>query len=464
MVENYLIISKQEFVSLYRFGCIPLYLEKAISHTNDIDALNSEILRKLKQLPPFEGDEEYLVVGFSSITKNSEILNIYDIQLIIPLTEAAKASYESKFDSRIKFTDAIFEEAAIKHQAYTDIQDRKKGVEAIFKMLLPQVSPPKKRLADIELAYNTKIEGKRSNEFSGDFFTHILVYDRYEPFPNTDLGYFYDIGEVLAHSQNKPTFKGSGYHTYLESKKSELRNQKLSDILKIINQSDESSAFKKKLTSENTQHDVSALLYLKFKDQLIDKESITETKIKESVEFSLNKLNYNNEVVEALYLLGSFFGFKKFYSDYYEVIDLNIFRPHKFHSVNTMEEGIESDNSTFSEENEESDSDLNHNENFQNEKHSHTIKNDVFNVDINQTSEEERVLNELALFLGDREVKVSGDDRKTIASILAPLTSDKVTVKKIMELVSKFYPNKIEIPKKDTLKVKFDQDLFANAK
>ena len=69
----------------------------------------------------------------------------------------------------------------------------------------------------IKTAYFKRVNGIKSADFTEDFFNHLLAYDRYEFFPNTDLGFFYDVGEIFAHSKGAPSFKGSGLYNYLEN-------------------------------------------------------------------------------------------------------------------------------------------------------------------------------------------------------------------------------------------------------
>jgi hypothetical protein len=164
-----------------------------------------------------------------------------------------------------------------------------------------------------------------------------LAYDRYELFPNSDLGYFYDVGEVFAHSMDKPTFKGSGFYHFLESIKEEHRDTPLSKLIDFIEKSEEISAFKTKCSKGKLKQYLAGVLFLMFKDELADKDSVHETKIKEKVDYILTNKPYKEELRYALFLTGLFFGFSKFYSDLYDEIGLTIFRQQSQKKTGTKE-------------------------------------------------------------------------------------------------------------------------------
>jgi hypothetical protein len=57
---------------------------------------------------------------------------------------------------------------------------------------------------------------------------YLIAYDRYDAFPNSTLGYFYDAGQVFAYSKGLSTFEGSGIHQFLEKLNSKnIENYKI---------------------------------------------------------------------------------------------------------------------------------------------------------------------------------------------------------------------------------------------
>jgi len=106
-MNNLYILTKQEFTSLYRFGQIPIIINKVI----EVDSISKECVEKkifeiFMDLPYFVGDEEYLIIGFENKLINDLWLEIENVTEIIPLTKAAKNSFQMKFDTKLDFKDA----------------------------------------------------------------------------------------------------------------------------------------------------------------------------------------------------------------------------------------------------------------------------------------------------------------------------------------------------------------------
>jgi hypothetical protein len=268
-MEKYIILSKQNFTALYRFGQIPVNGINIIVTEGDKD-LFSQLLEEFKFLASFSSDEEYLVISLEVKEQYTSTICVENIIEIIPLTKAAKHSYELKFNQNIKFSDARFERLIYKVEEYIDIEEKIRGINAISKILL-RTEDSNKTIVSKEIitkVREARINGKKSNDIIEDFFTHLLVYDRYEFFPNTNLGYFYDIGEVFAHSKGAKTFKGSGLYEFLETNKRSLFSEKLLKIINFIENNSEIDSFKNQLTVGSTKRYISALFYLKFKEDL----------------------------------------------------------------------------------------------------------------------------------------------------------------------------------------------------
>lgn len=327
-MNNLYILTKQEFTSLYRFGKIPLTLDKVVKilgkSAREIDDL---IFNLFQSLPFFVGDEEYLIITFGDDLDNNIWLEIENVTEVIPLTRAAKNSIQMKFDTRLKFEDARFEKVIRKVEEHIDLQERKSGAKAFWN--LSKVKNTFKPLVSDEIiteAYYNKIEGRKSNEFISDFLVHLLSYDRYEFFPNSDLGYFYDVGEIFAHSKGKKSFFGSSFHTFLEKHKQIFSELGLLKIAQIISDSNEILSFTKQLTVNDLKIYISSVLFLKFKDDLAERDSIKDSETGKIIGDVRRENVRIDELNLAIYLTGSFFGYQKFYDDLYELVDLKIFK------------------------------------------------------------------------------------------------------------------------------------------
>ncbi len=326
MKDNYLyIISKQEFTSLIRFGSIP-YHDNLLLENNDSNrnVLEEEIISAFKRVAPFVGDEEYLILSIHNFPE--ENLRMVDLSEIIPLTQAAKVGYEQKFDSRINFGLPKYESIIKKVEIEIDFDQKVQGAKAIQSIFKLSDNSFHVYLKEIKNGFLKRLQGSRSDGFQGSFWEHLYVYDRYELFPKTDLGYLYDLGEIFAHSKGKKSFVNSGYYKFLEANKDELREKSLSKLIERFTSEESIDGIRTPLIEEGFKKYVVALLYLLFKNQLSETEQLNDTSIPKTVEWILkNKKEYINELSASLFLLGAFFGYERFYDDLYGSMNIQVF-------------------------------------------------------------------------------------------------------------------------------------------
>lgn len=458
-MSNYSIISKQEFNSLYRFGKLPIRQEDFLLSEKEDELFQNKLYELFLTKPLFEGEEEYLIIKCERKI-NNDCISVQEIEEIIPLTQGSKFSYETKFDSRICFSNARFVDIVKRVETRVDLLERTNGMKALSKMMLPKEFQNKEELYSsyIEKAYVCRINGQKSSEIHEDFLTHLLVYERYDFHPNTDLGLLYDIGEIFANSKGKPHFKGSGFHSFLEKNKPELQNRKLSDLLIFMEQDhDEVKPFKNHLTKESTRQYISGALFLKFKEELFDKDSIFDTNIPQIVKWAISNKEYLPEVIEAINLIGGFFGYKKFYDDYYERIDLKFFKSqfkiqeNFANEVKINEEkkaqptsiiqsnfesslnNLQSDNTAATEEisnfplsdTEKTARTPEEAKDFTNGQFKSKKESNIFISKGTLSTEEQKALEELKNLIGNSEVKIYKENLKQIKEILKPISVSK---------------------------------------
>lgn len=484
------IITKQEFTSLYRFGKIPLISEKIIdTEKRNTTEINNMVYNSFLSLPYFVGDEEYLIIGFENNLMDKIWLGIENVSEVIPLTKAAKISFEMKFDIKLNFKEARFEETVHKVEEHIDIQERHRGAQAFWRLC--KVDTKYTQLLSNELiktAYKKRIDAKKSNEFQDDFFIHLLVYDRYEFFPNSDLGYFYDVGEIFAHSKGVPSFRGSGFHSFLEENKHELSDKSLIELGKIILETDEVAKFTEQLTANGLKQYITSAIFLKFKDDLGERDTIKESITGKIIREIRNDKQFIEELNLAIFLTGSFFGYKKFYDDLYELDGLKIFKPKVKQSQN--EANIKNEQNEAPKELKESATDVqddemvatdttikpNSDENTEEALNSNSVKveNKEAKRSVDSSSNEyteiqKQIFESLLAILeeerGSFEIKT--DRLKDLKKILSPLT-DKDTISKkddVVRIINDKFSKKIKVEVKGnkyTLSRNTENDLFAN--
>jgi hypothetical protein len=340
------IITKQEFTSLYRFGFIPVVQEKILELKGLSEKeIEIDIIKSFLSLPFFVGDEEYLFISFNEFPLNDNRVLIENVLEIIPLTSAARHSYQMKFDKRIVFSHAKFEKIINKVEEQIDIHERLNGAKAFW--TLCKVQEPYKEIIDSEKineVYNYRINGSKSNDFTSDYFVHALVYERYEFFPNSDLGLLYDVGEIFAHSKQKHSFRGSGYYKFLEQNKPNIENQNLLDLIGFISKASEIKKFTEQLTINGLKQYIVAALFFKFKSDLQEKDSIKGSETGKIIGTLRSSNQFIPELNTAIFLTGLFFGYEKFYDDLYALTGLHIFKTQNDPSVSISKKVTVSEN------------------------------------------------------------------------------------------------------------------------
>lgn len=451
-MESLYIISKQEFTSLYRFGQIPLRLNQIIDTINkSIQEINSSVFENFKELASFVGDEEYLIISFLEYNTEKKIISIEQVKEIIPMTKAAKSSLAMKFDNRLDFSEPRFEEVFHKIEEYIDIEERFNGAKAFCK--LSKVNDPFHKLVNDDIIINSYYLrlNDENLQIEKSYYTQLLAYERYEFFPNNDLGYYYDAGEVYAHLKGLPTFVGSNFYNYLQSIKDEYSNKSFIEITDAICNADEVKNFTDKLTLNNIREFIVAAIFQKFKSDLRERESIFGSETGKTIKSIKDNKEYIPELNIATYLTGAFFGYKKFYDDLYAKIDLNIFKKVIVNKVNSQK--------------------LNDPKQIIPIKTEYNTKDEtiIFDSKINNNiadniDNSESILNKLKLILDkskNSQIKVEKEILKELQEVFKPLFKNKKpTTKQIMDYIRNEYVNELEIPKKDTISIKKEPKLF----
>ena len=435
------IISKQEFTSLYRFGQIPLRSDKIIETINKSNQeIDYHVFENFKSLAYFVGDEEYLIISFSEFSSDINLIYIQNVTEIIPMTKASKSSLEMKFDNRLDFSEPRFEEVFHKIEEYIDIEERFNGAKAFCK--LSKVNNPFHKLVDdevIENSYYLKLnEGNLPNEKT--YYTQLLVYERYEFFPNTDLGYFYDAGEAYAHFKGLPTFVGSNFYNYLQNIKEEYSNKTFIEITDAICNADEIKKFTDSLTSNNIREFVVAAIFQKFKSDLRQRDTIIGSETGKTIKNINDNKQYINELSIAIYLTGAFFGYKKFYDDLYSRIELNIFKK----EIVTSPKSIKKTEPNISE--------------IENSTDNSTIESKINSTEI------DTVLEDLMILINRTstgQIKVEKEILKEVQVIFKSIFKNKKATKnQIIDYVRTTYDKELEIIKNDTISIIKDLKLL----
>ncbi len=203
---------------------------------------------------------------------------------------------------------------------------------------------------------------------------------------------------------------------------------------------------------------LSGVLFLKFKDLISDKDSIYDTILNDIVKFIFTQpeINYHQELVESLYLLGVFYGYKKFYDDYYEDSGLRFIRSETLKKNRTFKyfankELIEQNRIKEMAKTEEQETLP------VSDDHSSGLEEPIDKIEkpIDQSengsvapSPKEVVLEQLLKYLKDQKskgVKIESQVLTDFKEIFKPLAGDKPTRDRIVEIIKSDFKNEINV-------------------
>ena len=345
MMKQFLSIAlRNQFNLFYRFGYTFIPKSQLVEFSGNInDETQDKIIKQFKTVTPFEYDEEYLILHLE-IAPNDESefiqFEIKDIVAVYPLSNQAKTSIESKIDQRIRLEKPIFE--AILPAIETEIENKEveKAISALWTICNIE-SPLEKYITILGLeniinGLEYRKHGTKANRIqNGNYWEYLIAYDRFDYFPNSTLGYFYDSGQVFAFSKGLPTFEGSGIHSFLEKLNSANPIAKLPDIIKYLETEEQLKSYVSQTSTSDIKQYIVTPLYLMLRDEIRKSDDISQTKLFKNLEY-LKKFedSFNYVVI----LLGAFFGFRKFYDNYYEALNLRFYKGFKQKQTTTKEQ------------------------------------------------------------------------------------------------------------------------------
>ncbi len=335
---------RNQFNLFYRFGYTFIPKSQLIEFDGKINRkTQASIFKQFKTVTPFEYDEEYLILQLEKeITNESDFIHfeIQDIVAIYPLSQQAKTSIESKIDQRIRLEKPIFETILRKIETEIENKEVEKAISALWKICKIEDSIDK-YIYDIGLenifnGLEFRKQGTKATKIqNGNYWEYLIAYDRYDYFPNSTLGYFYDAGQVFAYSKGLPTFEGSAIHKFLENLNSENPAVKLLDIIKYLETEDQLKGYVSQTKTGDIKQYIVAPLYLMLRDEIRKSDDISQTKLFKNLDYLKG---FGDGFYYSVILLGAFFGFRKFYDPYYEILNLRFFKDFKAQKKQTEKE------------------------------------------------------------------------------------------------------------------------------
>jgi len=259
---------------------------------------------------------ESITLNHISTEKDIQWLHVEDIKRVFPLSHNAAVILPSKIGEEICIEKPVFQ--ALVENAF-DIQEKafqNKGISALFQIIGLDISFDRETLdtlfeqaANLKLSYNNPKKNDR-------FLLHALVYERREPFPKSDIGLLFDLCKILAEREQAPDFRKTKFYEKIDAIKSEWENADIVSVIRYFENDPDYGAVRKLTSSGNPQQKdyVTAILFTKYKESLRnDSYNPLEMVFEIQAIFDL----FPAETRSALYLLGKFFSYERFYNALY---------------------------------------------------------------------------------------------------------------------------------------------------
>lgn len=321
------LIDKNDFANLFRYGeiLIPEYVSAEVDDTVSEEQAISSILESCN---PITTPSNWIIVRHTS--ENSKILNVTNIKSLAATNDDGYYQFTTQFRE-----DIIIEKAQCGHlfQNYlnTTFQEKQiiKGIKA-FRTLcgLDTESSYCDEAKIILEGLNCRLRYGHHHLLPAECRTPynlMIVYDRHSTYPNSWFGYFCDVIETLFY-HIKPDL---GYEDAIAERTSVYSKiSHLGDNLqtKVIVDAIKDEQFVKdanEIYSLPGGYLAPYIFYI-LRDRFRKDESFKShldliARIKQS---------YPEAFDTAATFVGGFFGYEKFYDDYYSMLDLSIIRKH----------------------------------------------------------------------------------------------------------------------------------------
>lgn len=333
-MKNYLaLIRKADFTDLFKYGKLHINNDMKTDFSCSVEELPShpEVFFNLTHFAnSFDSSFAYLIIHYVKDSTKGLANDVYieEVQNIYPLDFESKEAFAMSFDERIRIENPIWPESVWSLQKQQQFNDCLKGAANLRAILGFTNSDHecKKFISDdiVREIVNELYDDKRpSGELS--IWVYLLRYERHSYYPQTTLGYFMDMVNVVCNKMaskevEEDDIKNTQIFALLDSlrKHPELQYKQ---IYRRLVENTAAQGFFKKIDEYESRVDFSkvATLFLILRNRYKENFFYEEDFIG-----SCKKIGF--EFVLAAYLLGIVMGHEHTYDCMYDMLPLSIFK------------------------------------------------------------------------------------------------------------------------------------------
>jgi hypothetical protein len=335
----YAVVSRDEFISLYKFGELNISYSSFVPNIlKDENSIENSIIELLKGFP-FSDEEDYLIleIYYKPRYPNDRTIWLAKLESVINIYTLSKKSqlfYSTKFDPNIRFQVTKFKKIIKNIYEFKEVEDMDRGIDILSKEFNFKIS---KIEADNNFNKEFKYKFLHIGEYlltgQQGFYLDLISYHRKNKMINNDISYIYDLMIIviledkktnIINSLKNGTFNLNSFQSYKKMERN--RNLKLYKVIEFIKNTKDNNIinFREKIGEDKL---IIGSIFLNIKSLLLSSDKNYKKDIS-NIKKCFDK-SYKKQVNSALYLIGLVFGYKELYSSYYENINLSIFKNHK---------------------------------------------------------------------------------------------------------------------------------------
>ena len=336
---NVSLIDKDLFASLLRYGevILPDYSFSVVSEDLPIEEALRLVLRAGN---PIEYPSQYIIVLYES-PDNSNKLPIGAVKELVATDADGRRLFSSQFREDLIIQPERYK-AVFQEYLDDDFQKEKikKGI-ASFRTLCG-LNVTDNYDEDVNVIYHGISNRIRYRhhfqlpaEERNDPYALMISYDRHAPYPKAWAGYFYDVIETFCYHRDpnleysETVIEGTGIYKRISELPHDATSKQIDDAIKDEKFTQLCNEFFNKPGGYLVPY-----IFFILRDRFRDAESFS----KHANLIQQIKKQYPEAFDTASIFVGGFFGYEKFYDDYYTTLNLPILRIRKpFRSPDSIE-------------------------------------------------------------------------------------------------------------------------------